>query len=186
MVSFRRALRLSPGPAQLQAWTLLGHEYVELRNTGAAIEAYRRAADLNPRDYRPWHALGQAHELQGMHSYAVFYFRKAVAMRPYDSRFVTGLICSGHQGSLCANGCPYACRMWCALAQAYESSGRVADAIKCYERADNNTDLEGIATSKLAELYEADNKQEEAARCFKKVLDKHRQEMVRFRDWRVP
>jgi anaphase-promoting complex subunit 8 len=32
----------------------MGHEYVEMRNTSAAIEAYRRAVDINPRDYRAW------------------------------------------------------------------------------------------------------------------------------------
>ena len=33
----------------------MGHEYVEMRNTAAAVEAYRRALDINPRDYRAWH-----------------------------------------------------------------------------------------------------------------------------------
>jgi len=28
----------------LSAWTLMGHEYIELKNSNAAIEAYRRAA----------------------------------------------------------------------------------------------------------------------------------------------
>ncbi len=28
--------------------------YVEMRNTAAAIEAYRRALDITPRDYRAW------------------------------------------------------------------------------------------------------------------------------------
>lgn len=38
---FRRALRLDK--EYLSAWTLMGHEFVELKNTHAAIEAYRRA-----------------------------------------------------------------------------------------------------------------------------------------------
>jgi anaphase-promoting complex subunit 8 len=36
-----------------------GHEFVEMRNTAAAIEAYRRALDINARDYRAWYAAGQ-------------------------------------------------------------------------------------------------------------------------------
>ena len=32
----------------------MGHEYVELKNSPAAIEAYRRAVEINPRDYRAW------------------------------------------------------------------------------------------------------------------------------------
>lgn len=39
---FRRALQLNRN--YLPAWTLMGHEFVEMRNSHAAIEAYRRAA----------------------------------------------------------------------------------------------------------------------------------------------
>jgi anaphase-promoting complex subunit 8 len=38
---FRRALTLDRN--FLSAWTLMGHEYIEMKNTHAAIEAYRRA-----------------------------------------------------------------------------------------------------------------------------------------------
>ena len=41
IVYFRRALKLNP--QYLSAWTLMGHEFVEMKNTNAAIEAYRRA-----------------------------------------------------------------------------------------------------------------------------------------------
>lgn len=41
IVYFRRALRLDSG--YLSAWTLMGHEYVEIKNTNAAIASYRRA-----------------------------------------------------------------------------------------------------------------------------------------------
>jgi len=37
---FKRALRLNRG--YLAAWTLLGHEYMEAKNTPAAIGAYLR------------------------------------------------------------------------------------------------------------------------------------------------
>lgn len=41
---FRRALTLDR--TFLSAWTLMGHEYVEMKNTHAAIEAYRRAVGV--------------------------------------------------------------------------------------------------------------------------------------------
>ncbi|GFZ07788.1 anaphase-promoting complex subunit 8 [Actinidia rufa] len=47
---FRRALKLNKN--YLSAWTLMGHEYVEMKNTPAAVDAYRRAVDINPCDYR--------------------------------------------------------------------------------------------------------------------------------------
>ena len=33
----------------------MGHEYVEMKNTNCAIEAYRMAVEINPRDYRAWY-----------------------------------------------------------------------------------------------------------------------------------
>jgi tetratricopeptide (TPR) repeat protein len=38
---FRRALKLNP--QFLSAWTLMGHEYMEMKNTNAAIQSYRHA-----------------------------------------------------------------------------------------------------------------------------------------------
>lgn len=132
---FRRALAVNR--KFLSAWTLMGHEYVEMKNTGAAIEAYRRAVDINPRDYRAWYGLGQTYEILRMFFYALHYYQKATALRPYDSR------------------------MWCAIAGCYEEMDRPQDAVKCYERAVGLNDREGIARLKLATLYtqsgDADN-----------------------------
>jgi len=41
---FRRATELDR--TYLSAWTLMGHEYVEMKNSHAAIEAYRRAVGM--------------------------------------------------------------------------------------------------------------------------------------------
>ena len=38
---FRRATELDQ--SYLPAWTLMGHEYVEIKNSHAAVESYRRA-----------------------------------------------------------------------------------------------------------------------------------------------
>ena len=32
--------------------------YVELKNTAAAVDAYRHAVDINAKDYRAWYGLG--------------------------------------------------------------------------------------------------------------------------------
>jgi len=47
IVYFRRALKLDRG--YLSAWTLMGHEYIEIKNTNAAIASYRRAVGEQPR-----------------------------------------------------------------------------------------------------------------------------------------
>ena len=48
---FRRALRLNP--AYLSAWTLMGHEYVELKNPPAAIGECASAPPARPPACRP-------------------------------------------------------------------------------------------------------------------------------------
>ena len=81
---FQRALKLDAN--YLSAWTLMGHEYVEMKNPNAAIEAYRRAVDLDSRDFRAWYGLGQTYEMLSMPYYAIYYFRRAAQLRPYDAR----------------------------------------------------------------------------------------------------
>lgn len=124
---FRRCLRLNP--QFLSAWTLMGHEYVEMKNTAAAIECYRRAVDANSRDYRAWYGLGQTYELLQMYLYASYYYRRACSLRPKDAR------------------------MWCALGTCFESLERKGDAIACFERAALYSDRNGIAALRLARLY---------------------------------
>lgn len=92
---FRRATQLDR--TYLAAWTLMGHEYVEMKNSHAAIESYRRAVggwrrlqgqpaliiilDVNRKDYRAWYGLGQAYELLNMPQYALYYYHHATALR---------------------------------------------------------------------------------------------------------
>ena len=64
-----------------------------------------------------------------MYFYALYYYRKAVKLRPTDAR------------------------MWCALGNCYKRLERNSDAIRCFERAAQNDDREGIAFLELARLY---------------------------------
>lgn len=81
----------------------MGHEYLEMKNSHAAIEAYRRCIgrsglnrdvlpladapylhllkDISKKDYRAWHGLGQAYELLDMPQYALHYFQRSCALR---------------------------------------------------------------------------------------------------------
>ena len=106
---FRRALTLDR--SCLSAWTLMGHEYVELKNTHAAIESYRRAVDVNRRDYRAWYGLGQTYEVLEMHAYALWYYKRAAGLRPWDGK------------------------MWCAVGSCLQKMGREGEGIKALKRA---------------------------------------------------
>ena len=106
---FRRALTLDR--RFLSAWTLMGHEYVEMKNTHAAIESYRRAVDVNRKDYRAWYGLGQTYEILEMHLYALFYYQRAASLRPYDPK------------------------MWQAVAACYDKLEKPMQSIRAYKRA---------------------------------------------------
>ncbi|KAJ7534809.1 hypothetical protein O6H91_12G004500 [Diphasiastrum complanatum] len=145
---FKRALKLNR--KYLSAWTLMGHEYVEMKNTPAAIDAYRRAVDINPRDYRAWYGLGQTYEILAMPYYALYYYRRATQLRPHDAR------------------------MWCAMGQCYESEQLSMHdaAIRCYRRAVSNNDREGIALHKLAKLHNQLGQADQAAYYYKENLER--------------
>ena len=46
----------------------MGHEYLELKNTNAAIESYRTAVDIDNTDFRAWYGLGQVYELNQLYN----------------------------------------------------------------------------------------------------------------------
>jgi len=125
----------------------MGHEYVEMRKTDLAITSYRRAVDINDRDYRAWYGLGQVYEILNMLLYALYYYRKAAALRPYDAR------------------------MWCALGSCFVSLDRRQEAIKSYERAVITNDRENLATKKLAKLYREEGDKKRAADCYLRLID---------------
>ncbi|CCD23995.1 anaphase promoting complex subunit CDC23 NDAI_0C03350 [Naumovozyma dairenensis CBS 421] len=128
---FRRALTLNKSCTS--AWTLMGHEFVELKNSHAAIECYRRAVDINPKDFKAWYGLGQAYEVLEMHLYSLFYFQKACSLQPLDRR------------------------MWQALGTCYIKIGYKSDALKCFERAlqhSGNIEQDSVLLFKIAEICE--------------------------------
>lgn len=106
---FRRALTLDRN--FLSAWTLMGHEYIEMKNTHAAIESYRRAVDVNRKDYRAWYGLGQAYEVLDMCFYALYYYQRTAALKPYDPK------------------------MWQAVGTCYAKMNQIPQSIKAMKRA---------------------------------------------------
>ncbi len=141
---FKRAIKLDH--KFLSAWTLMGHEYLEMKNTHSAIESYRTAVDIDPSDYRAWYGLGQTYEIHQMYNYAAHYYANAALARPQDSR------------------------MWCAVAGCYEKMDKKLEAAKCYERGEKSRDKEGIVLHRLAKLYLSTNELEKAAKCFEENL----------------
>lgn len=126
---YRRALTLNRNC--LSAWTLMGHEFVELKNSHAAIESYRRAVDTNNKDFKAWYGLGQAYEVLDMHVYSLYYYQRACSLKPLDKR------------------------IWQALGDCYQKLEKLKDAVKCYKRALQLSDQGDVVIHyKLALLYE--------------------------------
>ncbi|KAJ1929592.1 Anaphase-promoting complex subunit 8 [Tieghemiomyces parasiticus] len=144
VVYFQRALKLNR--RYLSAWTLMGHEYVELKNTAAAIDAYRRAVEMDERDHRAWSGLGQTYEFLKMPHYALYYYQKAAALRPFDTR------------------------LWSVLAGCYEVCERYDEAVQCYDRALLESENEFETLTQLARLYAKMGKDTEATEHYQLAL----------------
>uniref|UniRef100_A0A8C4NE93 Cyclosome subunit 8 n=1 Tax=Eptatretus burgeri TaxID=7764 RepID=A0A8C4NE93_EPTBU len=144
VVYFQRALKLNP--RCLSAWTLMGHEYMEMKNTAAAIQAYRRAIEVNRRDYRAWYGLAQSYEILKMPFYCIYYYRQAHQLRPNDSRMLV------------------------ALGDCYHKLEKLAEAKKCYWKAYSVGDMEKVALVNLAKLYERLNESDLAAQCYHRYI----------------
>jgi anaphase-promoting complex subunit 8 len=107
---FKRATLASPN--DMNAWLLLGHELIELRNPSAALAAYQSASVL-PRakwDVRPWYAIGQLFELINQYAFAVYYHSKAAEIDNKDTR------------------------IWRALGNCFLKLNRNDEALKCTEK----------------------------------------------------
>ncbi|KAJ5077000.1 cell division cycle protein [Anaeramoeba ignava] len=145
IIYFKRALELDVN--YTSGWILMGHEFIELKNFPNAIQAYRMAIDLNPKDYRAWYGLGHVYEILQLPMYALYYFNQTVKLRPFDSR------------------------MWCAMGNCHEMMNETQNAIKCYQRAERNTDPQNIISLRhLAKLFENLTQLENAAYYHKKTL----------------
>ncbi|XP_031555451.1 cell division cycle protein 23 homolog [Actinia tenebrosa] len=142
---FQRALKLNP--QYTSAWTLMGHEYMELKNPSAAIESYRKAIEVNTRDYRAWYGLGQTYEILKMPSYCLYYYRQAQKLRPNDSRMLV------------------------ALGDCYEKLEKLQEAKKSYFRAISVGDVEGIAVIKLARLHEQLQEEDDATKYYLRYIE---------------
>jgi len=157
VVYFQRALKLNPG--YLSALTLMGHEYMEMKNTHAAIQSYRQAIEVNRRDYRAWYGLGQTYEILKMHHYCLYYFKQAQELRPSDSRMLV------------------------ALGESYEKLDKVQDAKKCFWKAYCVGDIEGgIALLKLAKLFDSSNEPDQAAAAYEKYIQDTEEQGITDRD----
>lgn len=109
VIHYKRAIVLNRN--YMAAWTLMGHEFVELGNPQAAIETYQMGTELTPYDFRSWFGLGQAYEVLSMYNFSQYYYQRALALRPEDVR------------------------LWDALASCYQLLEKDAEALNAFQQA---------------------------------------------------
>ena len=144
---FKRALKLDN--SYLPVYTLMGHEFLEMKIISSAVESYRTAIDVDPNDFNAYYGLASVYEISQMYNFALYYYMKAAKSKPNDSRMFT------------------------ALGMTYEKLDKKVEAIKCYEKAIIFKDKEGIALYRMAKLYDEMGEKDKAAVCFEKNLTKN-------------
>lgn len=88
IVYFTRALKLNPDHAN--SWTLIGHEYLEVKSIEKALQAYRSAIYINKRDHRAWLGLGNTYETiqnnltNANYKCCLYYYSQVAKYRPND------------------------------------------------------------------------------------------------------
>jgi len=87
---FDRAVRIRPDENS-GTWILLGHEYSEINEPQMAIQAYKKAQQVDENDHRCWYALGQQYEFLEMHTASLYYYSKAEKLHPYNSVILAAL-----------------------------------------------------------------------------------------------
>lgn len=117
IVHFTRALRLNPD--HLNSWTLIGHEYLEMKMFEKAYQAYMFAITINKRDCRAWLGLGNHFETlmsnpnvtDPNYDRCLYYYSQVGKYRPNDQF------------------------MFMALSTIFEKMNDIPEAIICIKRA---------------------------------------------------
>ncbi|VDL89651.1 unnamed protein product [Schistocephalus solidus] len=152
VVYFQRALRLQPRYALV--WTLIGHEYVELRHLKLATHAYNQAIIHNRHDHRAWYGLGQLYEFVKQPEHALYYYKYVFSLFISRAQYL----------------CHTDSRIIVALGEMYEALGNLNAAKKCFWRAYSVGDLEGGALNNLARCFAKCGEESETAAAYTQFI----------------
>lgn len=88
--------KMAANPGDAEGWNMLGWSYYNVGRYADAVKAYRRAADIDPKNPAYWSALGEVLVLSGpggVTADAAEAFGKALAVDPkdYRARYFTGV-----------------------------------------------------------------------------------------------
>lgn len=124
-------------------YTLIGHEFMEIKNYQEAIRNYTLSIKLN-KDYRAWFGLGQAYVALRIFQYALVFFKMSVSLKPNDSF------------------------LWLTFGNCY-SKLKKDDCAKCYLKAYSLGDKEGLIY--LADYYKGLKKYSDSVKYYEKYVN---------------
>ena len=67
-------------------WLFLGHAYIHLHDAKASATCYFKAVEVNPRDYRGYHALSEVYRNEHNTNMEYYYLMKAISIQ-YNHSF---------------------------------------------------------------------------------------------------
>lgn len=140
---FKLSVRLNPSSSIVH--TLIGHEYLEMRNMEKAIGSYNSALKTCPMDYRAWYSIGQAYATMTMYEYALFFIKRALE---------------------CKNNDPI---VWTALGQCYMNLNKTNDAISCFKSVIELKDADGYLH--VGDAYKSMKLYTEAVMYYEKYVE---------------
>ncbi|WUR03423.1 cell division cycle protein 23-like protein [Vairimorpha necatrix] len=125
-------------------FTLLGHEYIELKEYKKAIESYTKSIRLCINDYRGWYSLGKVYELLNMTETSLFYYKKSLEYKKDDTL------------------------IWLSLGNVYINLQMYEDGIKCFKQSIKLNDPLGFLY--IAETYKTMKMYCESAEYYEKYV----------------
>uniref|UniRef100_A0A0N5A1C2 TPR_REGION domain-containing protein n=1 Tax=Parastrongyloides trichosuri TaxID=131310 RepID=A0A0N5A1C2_PARTI len=147
-----RAYRLNPLDANV--WILLGHEMMTQRNQSGALAVYRKAIEIDNKNYKTWYGLGQLHDIMKQPMNALYHYRNAFRINNSDSRILVAMGC-------CFTKLKY-----------------IKDAENYFIKAFILGDVEGTSLIYLAKLLIDQDRKDEAADVYRKYLDTFSSKLV--------
>lgn len=148
---YRQAIdRHRTGPDRAVSWNNLGNACKSLNRYDEAIEAYRRALELDPACPWPYHNLAFVYAEQGLYDQAIPLYRRAIEQQPLDrSRAVS----------------------WDGLANVFTILGRFDEAIEAYQQAIELDPAYALPWHSLGQIHQALGRSEEALTAYQRAIE---------------
>ena len=128
-------------------WNNLGNVYADLGRYDEAVEAYKKAVELDPDDAYPWNGLGEVYRHLGRYDEAIKAYQKAIEL---DANYAYP---------------------WNNLGNVHAALGRYDEAIKAYQKAIELDANYAYPSNNLGNIYAALGRYDEAIKAYRRAIE---------------